>query len=62
MAEQRKATDASGKGIENEGRGGVSNYKPKMPGRGSKAGPAARGSAAKEEPIKAKGAIPKWKL
>ena len=36
MAEQRKATDASGKGIEDEGIGGgrASNYKPKMPGRG----------------------------
>ena len=35
MAEQRKATDANGKGIEDEGIGGhASNYKPKMPGRG----------------------------
>ena len=64
MAEQRKATDASGKGIEEDGFGGgggfpgargkSSNYKPKMPARQS-ASQAGAGSAAK-------GKIPKWKL
>ena len=45
MAEQRKATDASGKGIEEGGGGGgMSNYKPKMPGRKA-GGPGARASA-----------------
>ena len=64
MAEQRKATDASGKGIEDNG-GGLSNYKPKMPGnrkgpgaRGSVGGAAAASGSAKKPP----GAIPKWKL
>ena len=44
IAEARKATDASGKGIE-EGGGGASNYKPKMPGR-KPGGAGARASAA----------------
>ena len=32
MAEARKATDASGKGLEEDAGGRLSNYKPKMPG------------------------------
>ena len=43
VAEMRKATDANGKGIEEDNMGGLrSNYKPKMPGaRGRGAGRAA---------------------
>ena len=64
VAEMRKATDATGKGIEdNGGGGGLSNYKPKMPGRkagGSavRGGAAAASSSAAKDPNK----IPKWKL
>lgn len=70
MAEQRKATDASGKGIEGEGMGGgvgrASNYKPKMPGRGRGARPGANpGAASSAQQDSGAGApkkIPKWKL
>ena len=59
MADQRKATDASGKGLEEDG-GGLSNYKPKMPGRkaGGARASAAAASSAQKDPNK----IPKWKL
>ena len=72
MADQRKATDASGKGLEEEG-GGRNTYKPKMPGaRGSKAA-ASRSSVGRSGATGAEGPgtasaggaakkIPKWKL
>ena len=68
MADQRKATDGTGKGVEEDSMGGraSNNYKPKMPGRGrgaragvgggrsdSNAGQAADGAPKK---------IPKWKI
>lgn len=51
VTEQRKATDASGKGVENDGgsyggRGGGASYKPKMPGRKPASTAAARGGGA----------------
>ena len=62
MAEQRKATDANGKGVEEDNFGGgfgarskSSNYKPKLPAK-SKA--AAAGGAMGADGKK----IPKWKL
>ena len=64
MAEQRKATDASGKGIEEEGAG--RNYKPKMPGNkrpggvGAASRSGAEGASSASKP--AGGKIPKWKL
>lgn len=65
VAEQRKATDATGKGAEEIGGGGISNYKPKMPG--NRKGLAARSSvggstAASGSAQKPPGKIPKWKL
>lgn len=69
MADQRKATDATGKGIEEEGggRAGRMAYKPKMPGaRGAKAGAsrasAQRGATGAEGPATGAAKIPKWKL
>lgn len=73
VAEQRKATDGSGKGVEGEGMGGgvggrtSNNYKPKMPGRGRGARPGANPGAASSTAQKDSGAgapkkIPKWKL
>ena len=73
VADQRKATDASGKGIDGDGMGGggrASNYKPKMPGRGGRggagrgAGRGGGGPAASEaaDPGAAPKKIPKWKL
>lgn len=60
MAEQRKATDANGKGVEEDGFGPA-------PGRGGKRGfPGARGGSSASKPAAsasaAKGKIPKWKL
>ena len=61
MKDQRKATDASGKGMESEGGigGRINNYKPKPPrGRGI------RKEQSQDTPVEAGGQkkIPKWKL
>lgn len=62
MKEQRKATDASGKGMENEGGigGRINNYKPKPPrGRGMR-----KEQSEDTTPTETGGQkkIPKWKL
>ena len=64
MAEQRKATDASGKGLEEEGAGrGASKYKPKLPGnKRTGAASGARAGAEGASASKPQGKIPKWKL
>ena len=69
MAEQRKATDASGKGVEDDSMGGrASNYKPKMPGRGRGAPRAGVGGGRSDSTTGqtadngAPKKIPKWKL
>ena len=59
----RKATDATGKGAEEDPYSGGSSYKPKMPGnRGAVGRGAGRGGrpTAEAEPSAKK--IPKWKL
>jgi len=45
VAEQRKATDASGKGMEADPYSGGSSYKPKMPGNRGAGRGAGRGAA-----------------
>jgi len=64
VAEQRKATDATGKGLEETGvgRGGLSNYKPKLPGNRKPGAAAPAKSAAGVSTAKEPGKIPKWKL
>lgn len=61
VTEARKATDASGKGLEGGagGGGGMSNYKPKLPGRGRGGPPRAQASESTNKPA---GKIPKWKI
>ena len=63
VAEQRKATDASGKGAEeiSGGGGGLSNYKPKLAGKRAMPGNP-RAGAESASASKPAGKIPKWKL
>jgi len=63
VAEQRKATDATGKGVEeiNGGGGGLSNYKPKLAGKRAMPGNP-RSGAESASASKPAGKIPKWKL